>query len=44
MVDWVSASEGFEPEFPARVHLFDLGEKGLVVVGLERPDSFDPPS
>jgi hypothetical protein len=44
MVDWVSASEGFEPEFPARVHLFDLGDKGLVVVGLERPDSFDPPS
>jgi hypothetical protein len=43
MLDWVSASDGFEPEFPARVHLFDRGALGLVIVGLERPESFDPP-
>jgi hypothetical protein len=43
VVDWVSESEGFPPEFPARVHLFDLGARGFEVVGLERPESFDPP-
>jgi hypothetical protein len=43
VVDWVSQSEGFAPEFPARVHLFDLGVRGFAVVGLERPESFDPP-
>ena len=43
IVDWVSQSQGFAPEFPARVHLADLGAR-LVVVGLERPDSFDPPA
>lgn len=43
IVDWVSASDGFTPEFPARVHLFDLGERGFVIVGLERPESFEPP-
>ena len=43
-VDWVSASEGFDPEFPARVHLFDLGARGFVIVGLERPESFEPPT
>jgi hypothetical protein len=43
MLDWVSASDGFEPEFPARVHLFDQGSQGLAVVGLERPESFEPP-
>jgi hypothetical protein len=44
VVDWVSQSEGFAAELPARVHLFDLGARGFVVVGLERPESFDPPS
>jgi hypothetical protein len=43
IVDWVSQSEGFPPEFPARIHLFDLGERGFEIVGLERPESFDPP-
>jgi hypothetical protein len=44
IVDWVSQSEGFAPEYPARVHLFDLGAGGFRIVGLERPESFDPPS
>jgi hypothetical protein len=43
VVDWVSQSEGYPPEFPVRVHLFDLGARGVQIVGLERPDSFDPP-
>ena len=43
IVDWVSQSEGFAPERPARLHLFDLGARGVMLVGLERPDSFDPP-
>ena len=44
VVDWVSQSDGFTPEFPARVHLFDRGPGGFAVVGLERPESFDPPA
>lgn len=43
IVDWVSQSDGFAPERPARLHLFDLGARGVTLVGLERPDSFDPP-
>jgi hypothetical protein len=43
LVDWVAQSGSFEAEFPARVHLYDLGAQGLRVVGLERPDSFEPP-
>jgi hypothetical protein len=43
VVDWVSQSEGYPPEFPARVHVFDLGPRGFQIVGLERPESFDPP-
>ncbi len=43
VVDWVGQSESFAAEFPARVHLADLGAAGLLVVGLERPESFDPP-
>ncbi|HTV21450.1 MAG TPA: hypothetical protein VMG12_22335 [Polyangiaceae bacterium] len=44
IVDWVSASDGFTPEFPARLHLVDQGPRGFAVVGLERPESFDPPT
>jgi hypothetical protein len=43
IVDWVSQSEGYAAEFPARVHLFDLGPRGFSIAGLERPESFDPP-
>lgn len=43
VVDWVSQSEGHPAEYPARVHLYDLGAGGLKVAGLERPESFDPP-
>ena len=44
IVDWVSQSDSFEPELPARVPLYDLGPKGVRVVGLERPDNFEPPA
>lgn len=43
IVDWVARSEGHAAELPARIHLYDQGEAGLSVVGLERPDAFDPP-
>jgi hypothetical protein len=43
IIDWVAQSEGYPAELPARIHVFDQGERGLSVVGLERPESFDPP-
>jgi hypothetical protein len=43
VVDWVAQSGSFAAEYPARIHLYDLGAQGLQVVGLERPDSFEPP-
>jgi len=43
IVDWVAQTEQAPAEFPARVHLYDLGPAGLRIVGLERPESFEPP-
>jgi len=43
IIDWVAQSEGHAAEFPARIHVFDQGARGLSVVGLERPESFEPP-
>jgi hypothetical protein len=43
VVDWVGQSEGSAAEFPARVHLFDLGAGGFALAGLDRPESFDAP-
>ncbi|MEO8180328.1 MAG: hypothetical protein ABI895_15940 [Deltaproteobacteria bacterium] len=44
IVDWVGQTAQQAAEYPARVHLYDLGPAGLRVVGLERPDSFEPPA
>jgi hypothetical protein len=44
IVDWVSQSAGHTPEFPARVHLYDRGADGFAIAGLERVDSFEPPT
>jgi hypothetical protein len=43
IVDWVAQTTGQPAAFPARIHLYDFGESGMRVVGLERPGSFDPP-
>lgn len=43
VIDLVAQSGSDAPEFPARVHLYDLGAPGLTVVALERPDSFEEP-
>jgi hypothetical protein len=43
IVDWVAQTVGQTAAFPARIHLYDFGDSGLRVVGLERPGSFEPP-
>jgi len=43
IVDWVAQTGQAPAEYPARVHLYDLGPAGLRIVGLERPESFGPP-
>lgn len=44
LVDVTAATRDGRSTFPARVHLYSLGERRYRVVGLERPDSHDPPS
>jgi len=44
LVDVTAATSDGRSTFPARVHLHSLGEGRYRVVGLERPDSHDPPS
>jgi hypothetical protein len=44
LVDVTAATGDGHSTFPARVHLHSLGEGRYRVVGLERPDSHDPPS
>jgi hypothetical protein len=43
LVDLVASTVGRETTHPLRVHLYDLGEGGLRVVGLERLESGDGP-
>ncbi len=43
VVDVVAETPGRERTAPARVHLYQLGPGAYRVVGLERPDGFDPP-
>lgn len=43
IIDWVTESEGHAPEYPLRLHVYDLGGADLRVAGIERPESFEPP-
>ena len=42
VLDVVAATDG-EPQYPARVHVYQTAPNGFVVVGLERPDGHGPP-
>ncbi|MDQ3035326.1 MAG: hypothetical protein M3Y87_23175 [Myxococcota bacterium] len=44
MIDVVARTEGRETTGPLRLHLYDLGESGVRVVGLERPHEAEPPA
>ena len=44
LLDVTAATRDGSSTFPARVHLYALGDLRYRVVGLERPDSHDPPS
>lgn len=44
LVDVTAGARDGSSTFPARVHLYALGDRRYRVVGLERPDSHDPPS
>lgn len=44
LVDLTAVTRGERPTFPARVHLYQYDERRYRVVGLERPDSHEPPS
>jgi len=44
VVDVTATTRGGKQTFPARVQLYQLDERHYRVVGLERPDSHDPPS
>jgi hypothetical protein len=44
MVDLMTAVRGSETNRPARVHLYHLGGGDYRVVGIERPDGFEPPA
>ena len=43
MVDLLASTPGAETAWPARVHLYRIGGDLFRVVGLERPESDDPP-